>query len=44
MSEEEILSEYLKFLRNLPDLIETEKKKLIDIVSGNSHNLSLAFA
>ena len=32
MSEEEILSEYLNFLRNLPDLIETEKKKLIDIV------------
>ena len=32
MSDEEILSEYLNFLRNLPDLIECEKKKLIDIV------------
>ena len=32
MSDKEILSEYLNFLRNLPDLIETEKKKLIDIV------------
>ena len=32
MSREEVLSEYFIFLRNLPDMITSEKQKLIDMV------------
>ena len=32
MSGEEILSEYFNFLRNLPDLISSEKQKIVNIV------------
>ena len=48
MSQEEVLCEYLNFLRNLPDIIPSEKQKLIDIVKNewnidealtNIHNL-----
>ena len=49
MSCEEVLSEYLNFLRNLPDLIPSERKKIIDLVKkewkiddlmSNIHELS----
>ena len=34
MSEEELLSEYLLFLPNLPDIILSEKRKIIDTVKN----------
>ena len=35
MSGEKLLSEYFNFLRNLPDLISSEKQKLINEVKMN---------
>ena len=32
LSSEEVFVEYLDFLRSLPDLIETEKKRMITVV------------